>query len=138
MKELFEDLDLSKGIFWIKDPDNISSSNLYFTVPCDVLGEPTFTDGLNLTAKCGTTFNHERTWKQLPNSITEGKTYNYYPRGRVEINHGKAIIYANPNIVNDELKEWCKDKFNLYPYNGIKSIRMVADGSEHYKCYLDN
>lgn len=138
MKELFEDFDLSKGIFWVKDPDNISSGNLYFNVPCDVFGEPTSIEGLDLTAKCGTTFNHERTWKQLSNNITEGKPYNYYPRGRVEINNGKAIIYANPNIVNDDLQEWCKDKFNLYPYNGIKSIRMIADGSEHYKCYLDN
>lgn len=135
MMNLTEDIELYKGIFWITELEPINS-NLYFLIPCDMYGN--IEDyNLDYTAKTGTTYNHEKTWNKLPSKITNNKPYNYYPRGRVEINNRKAIIYCSPYIANNELKEWVIDKFNLYKYNGIEKIRIVADGSEHYKCYLD-
>ena len=36
--------------------------------------------------------NHRRFWKTLPHSLTGGMPYNYFPRGRVELRHGKAVV----------------------------------------------
>ena len=133
--KILESRELSKGIFWVKDVSNIEDTGIFLDIPCTSDGTPFDTSELN--AKTGTTYNHERTWPMLSNEITDGKPYNYYPRGRVEIANGKATIFANPNIANQQLIDWCTDKFNLTAANGIKKIRLIVDGSEHYKCYLD-
>lgn len=134
--KILESRELSKGIFWVKDASNIEDSGIFLDIPCTPEGDAFDSSGLN--AKNGTTYNHERTWPLLGTSITEGKPYNYYPRGRVHIANDKATIFANPNIANEELLNWCVQKFNLIEINGIKKVRVVADGSDHYKCYLDS
>lgn len=133
--KILESRELSKGIFWIKDINNIADSAIYFDIPCDSEGVPETTSDLN--AKSGITYNHEKTWSGLGKRITDGERFDYYPRGRVEINRGVATIYANPNIPQEELREWAIQVFNLTTQNGINSIRVIADGSDHYKCYLD-
>lgn len=139
MVYLRESRDLSRGIFWITDIDNIDNNKLYFQIPCDrngnVQSQPDVS--LDLNAKSGTTYNHERTWLQLSSKYTQNKPFNYYPRGRVEIANDKATIYLSPHIATDEVKQWCIDKFNLTPIHGITKVRLVADGSAHYKCHLD-
>ena len=135
---LNEDSNLYKGIFWIKDTDDISSSKLYFQIPCDSNGYITDSTDINFTSKSGNSFNHKNTWNTLTKRETDNKPFDYYPRGRVEISNGKAIIYVNPNIANDELKNWCIDKFNLTPHNGIKNVIIKPDNSNHYKCHLDD
>ena len=139
MVYLRESRDLSRGIFWITDIDNIDNNKLYFQIPCDkngnVQSQPNVC--LDLNAKSGTTYNHERTWSQLSSKYTQNKPFNYYPRGRVEIANGKATIYLSLHIATDEVKQWCIDKFNLTPVHGITKVRLVADGSAHYKCQLD-
>lgn len=134
---LVEDSQLYKGIFWIVNLDDYSlNSNYCFLIPTNLNGDNI--ENVDVNAKSGTTFNHERTWNSLPRKLTQGEKYNYFPRGRVEINHGKAIIYANPHICNNELKNFIIDEFNLNKHNGISEIIVKADGSEHYKCFLDN
>lgn len=135
--KLEESFDLYKGIFWITDLEDVSKNELYFQIPCDSNGQIT-SDEVIPNAKSGTTYNHEKVWKLLPNKITKGKPFNYYPRGRVEIANQKAIIYLSPHIATEEVKDWLIDKFNLNSLNGIKSVRMIVDGSDHYKSYLDN
>ena len=130
-----EDSQLYKGIFWINDLEDIYNNKLYFQVPCDAFGE--IDSDIELNSKSGKSFNHENTWKKLSYKETNGEVYNYYPRGRVEIANGKAIIYCSPYICTDELKNWIIQKYNLTKHNGINSVRLVADGSNHYKCYLD-
>lgn len=134
--KILESRELSKGIFWVKDANNIEDTGIFLDIPCTPSGDAF--DSSVLNAKSGTTYNHERTWPLLGTSITDGKPYNYYPRGRVEIANGKATIFANPNIANEELLKWCVQKFNLTEINGIRKVRVVADGSDHYKCYLDS
>ena len=58
---------------------------------------------------------------------------------RIEIHNGIATIYASPYIDRNNIIEWTIDKFNLTEHNGIKKVRFIADGSEHYKykCYFD-
>ena len=132
---LLEDLELYSGVFWIKDIDN-PDTTLFFKIPTDISGEVN-KEGLNLNAKSGITYNHEKLWKELPKSLTNNKTFDYYPRGRVQIKNGVADIFLNPNLLKDDIKKLIVNEFNLYSVNGIKKVRFHADYSEHYKCYLD-
>ena len=60
------------------------------------------------------------------------KTYNYYPRGRVETkNNGSAVVYMNPNIGEG----YIKDIMEIYRLSEYPCIKY--DYSRHYKCYLD-
>lgn len=137
---LNEDKNLYRGIFWITDINNIENSKLYFQIPCDSNGninDDTFNINADMSSKGNDNYNHKNVWNTLDKKYTHNKAFNYYPRGRIEINNGKAIIYVSPHIATDELKDWVIDKFNLTSFNGINKVRIIADGSEHYKCYLD-
>lgn len=126
--------ELYSGIFWIKDKDDPeSSNNLCFTLPTNISGEVIGKTNFNLNAKSGNTYNHENLWKTLPRSITEGKPFNYYPRGRVQISNGKATVYYNPILDTEEVKKFIIDTFNLKDYFGIKKVKFIPDFSEHYK-----
>lgn len=81
-------------------------------------------------------YNHKRLWATLEKKHTHGKTFDYYPRGRVEISNGVAKVFHSVHIPQDELKQFVIDKFNLTTHNGIKKIKLIADGSDHYRCYL--
>lgn len=134
---LNESSELYSGVFWIPNLDDINKNKNYcFQIPTLSSGEID-SDGLELNAKSGTTYNHEKLWNQLSTSMTNNNPYNYYPRGRVQITNGKAIIYLNPNINTEEVQEFIKDEYNLTERNGIKKIIFNSDGSDHYKCYLD-
>lgn len=65
----------------------------------------------------------------MPNKITQGKPYNYYPRGRVEIKNGKATVYLNPALNTNEITQNIKAEFGL---SDIKTV-FKSDGSEHYR-----
>lgn len=137
---IFEDSHLYRGIFWITNVNDIESTKLYFQIPCDSNGDindPLFIMSPTMSSTNSDNYNHERVWSQLSKDDTNGKSFNYYPRGRVEIYNGVAKIFHSPRIDQDQLKAWAISKFNLTTHNGIKKIRMIADGSEHYRCYLD-
>lgn len=136
-----KDLNLYRGIFWIRDINNVYSSDLYFKIPCDTNGsiiDSDFKIPLSMSSKGNDNYNHKNVWNSLSRKKTGGKPFDYYPRGRIEIRNGTAVIYLSPYIPHDELREWLVDKFNLTPSNGIKKIKFNPDYSEHYKCYLDD
>ena len=134
---LNEDSQLYKGVFWIVESDMVEKNRKYcFTIPSDTDGNPT-SDDLDLNAKSGKTYNHERLWNSLPARMRYGRDYKFYPRGRVEISNGKATVYLNPHINTEDVQEFIKSEFNLTDRNGIKKVVFFSDGSEHYKCYLD-
>jgi hypothetical protein len=60
----------------------------------------------------------------------------YYPRGRVEIAHNRAVIYLNPHIAEPKFIDKIKEEFGLSADN-IHEVCVNADGSEHYQCFLD-
>ena len=126
---------LYRGVFWIKDAVNLDA--IVVKEECDDKGMFLGTIDNRRLSKAGCNFNHEAVWKTLSRNITEGRPYNYYPRGRVEIRSGRAVIFANANIACNRLISWCADEFNLTKENGIKSISLKADGSLHYLCYMD-
>jgi len=80
------------------------------------------------------TFNHKRSWLELPNKITGGLPYNYYPRGRVEIKREKAVIYMNRHIYTEQVIIEIKREFELHTVEVVIKI----DGSKHYRCCLDD
>lgn len=110
--------ELNRGIFW--------------DVNGELLAFPFVEDNLTGIAKSGNTYNHKKLWPFVkPKGCN--KPYNYYPRGRVEINNkGKVIIYMNPNISESLLSE-IKIEFGI-----ITEPRVIYDNSNHYKCYLDD
>lgn len=132
---LNEDRELYQGIFWIVDMNNLENNKPYcITIPSDSEGN---VDGEGLTAKSGTTHNHKKMWEMMDHKLTKNKSFDYYPRGRVQIANNKAIIYMNLNIYKEEIVDFIVDTFNLTKYNGINKIVPKADGSSHYKCCLD-
>lgn len=128
-KKLNESSELYSGIFWIKDI-NRPTSDLFFQVPTDEFGNTSQI----FNAKNGSTYNHEQTWKELHQS----KPFDYYPRGRVDIQNGVARIFINPNLDTPKIIDLIKKEFNLNERNGIKKIKILVDNSEHYRCHLDN
>lgn len=132
--KLKEDATLYSGVFWVKDIDN-PTNELFFLIDTDLEGNPYSTDGLN--AKSGTTYNHQLLWSELSRKETEGKPYNYFPRGRVQIRNGVVDIYLNPNLDKKDTINLIIDNYNLTSKNGIKKIRIHRDYSDHYKCHLD-
>ena len=153
IEELWEELGLNeetgiktplcKGIFWIKEIHKLyQNGSCIFKIPVDERGNiiDDFWDGddyIPLNSKKSDNYNHEKTWALLDKNKTNNKPYDYYPRGRVEVKNGKAIIFANPNICNDEVNEYLIYEFKLTEENGIKEVVMRPNHSEHYKCHLD-
>ncbi len=133
------DKRLYKGVFWIKDKESIGESSVSVKALCDINGIFIDLSSINpdTLSKNETNFKHQKVWQTLDKCITGNKPYNYYPRGRVEIKSGKAVIYANVSIATEGLKNWVISAFNLTESNGIKSVILKADGSNHYKSYAE-
>lgn len=110
--------EMCRGVFWIIDHKLIS----FPFVVNDTIG----------VAKSGVTYNHKKLWQYIKPKRCN-KSYNYYPRGRVDFtNKGRPVTYMNPNIDEFFIFE-IKSEFGL---RGNPIIRI--DNSEHYKCYLDD
>lgn len=110
--------ELSRGVFWLVDDE--------------LLAFPYSDDYKSGYANSGLTYNHKKLWPDIrPKGCN--KPYNYYPRGRVDIdNKGRAIIYLNPNIDNSFISN-IKTEFGI-----VGSPIIKYDNSNHYRCYLDD
>ena len=119
-----------KGIFWYEPSEQ---KLIVKKVACDRNGlalEP-----IEYSSKSGDNFNHKAEWAKLPRNVTNGHTYNYYPRGRVEIKKGKATVYLNPALDNSFVMNIINGEFGLSSKTLL--ARYVLDGSEHYKYEMD-
>ena len=109
--------EMSRGVFWVIDEE--------------LLAFPFQDDATYGIAKSGTTYNHEKLWDYIkPRKCN--KPFDYYPRGRVELNgKGNPIIYMNPNIEESFIP---KIKLEF----GISEEPIIHyDSSNHYRCHLD-
>ena len=120
---------LYRGVFWVRSLSGNDIIALRFL--SDENG--VLTDG-SLTSK---DINHQRLWERLDSVVTGGVPYNFYPRGRVELRRGKALIFCSPHLCTEQLKKLITERFGLRAENGIKEVLLKADGSAHYKCELD-
>ena len=57
--------------------------------------------------------HHKKVWESLPTDITHGKSYNFYPMGRVDLRYNKATIYLQPAIHTDSIKKQVVEESNL-------------------------
>jgi len=133
---------LAFGIFWIiSDCVELDEYKLLvFNVPCDQNGNALETPPIQLNSKSGTSYNHKAMWYGHVKGNTEHKaynkqTFNHYPRGRVEISKGRAIVYLNPIISHSPILDEIKMAFGLSE-DSISSIRVVVDNSAHYSCFI--
>lgn len=107
-----------KGLFWITDEG--------------VLAFPYDPDEFEFAkSRNGLTYTHKKLWPEIAQKY-RNKPYNYYPRGRVDVdNKGRSVIYVNPNITDEDLHE-IRRQFEI-----IKEPIVKYDNSNHYKCHLD-
>lgn len=66
----------------------------------------------------------------LPHSLTGGMSYNYFPRGRVELRHGKALVYLHPTLCTPGIYARIRHAFSL---PDEMQLSLKADGSRHYR-----
>jgi hypothetical protein len=133
--------DLSFGIFWvITDNESLEDYKLLgFRVPCDTYGNPKEPPEIPLNSKSGTSYNHQMMWNTHIRNNPQHKPYNkkdfnHFPRGRVEVSKNKAVIYLNPNIIQDQILEDIQAEFGL---SNMPKARVVADNSAHYACFIN-
>lgn len=138
-----EEIIIWKGVFWVIDGEVVS-----VRVRCDESGTLIMdedTGYLSVTVKRSELLqlaetwsnNHKKIWFTLPRTITHGKAYNYFPRGRVEIRKKKAIIFLNPCLCYEEMIRKIKKEFGLERNTALRDILVKADGSSHYRCYAE-
>lgn len=137
-----------QGIFWFtcsfegeeEQSDFSETELLALLVPCQENGSweaKALPEGIAFNSRRGDAFTHKKTWAKLTEKRKELRRYawNYFPRGRVEIRHGKAMIFMNPCILSCEhFQEKLVEKFHL---EGMK-VRVMADCSWHYHCHGDD
>jgi hypothetical protein len=51
----------------------------------------------------------------------------------VEIKNGKASVFLNPDINNEDIQNLIVERFGLIKENGINKVTFLSDGSNHYK-----
>lgn len=122
---------MKKGIFWVTDHNSEKPQLITVSVECSASG---YSDSpVSYSSKSGDNFNHKIEWQRLDRIVTNGLPYNYYPRGRVEIKNGKAIIYMNPDINKENVIEEIIASFDLKKPNELQSVTIKSDGSKHYQ-----
>ena len=123
---------LAKGIFWIKDINNVENSIIHLGIFVDTCGniDPEIYD-----TKHDKEFNYKKIWNSLNKEITEGKSYDYFPRGRVTVASNKAIVYVSSHLFNYKTFNIVCDIFDLRKENEMYDVRMRTDSS--LLCHLD-
>ncbi len=132
------EIDMFKGIFWCYvicfDFDMYTHNLITVKVPCDGDGNPL--EKADFSSKSGDNFVHKIEWDKILEKNRFNHPYNFYPRGRVEINNGRIRIYANPVIICDEEARGLIVKtFELKERE--KEIKWIADNSKHYQYDID-
>ena len=119
---------MKKGLFWVVNHNTDEPILITKLVNCNIDGKAL--ESVEYTSKSRENFNHKIEWGKLGKEITKGKEYNYFPRGRVEINKGRITIFLNPDINNEVVINKVIKEFELQK---IENIRIISDGSSHYE-----
>ena len=121
---------MRKGIFWCANFDTECPELITVSAACDKNGDSK--ELVRFSSKSGNNFNHRPEWERLDRSITAGRPFYYYPRGRVEIKNGKATVFLNPVINKECVVRRIMDAFELMT-GELNCINIKSDGSSHYR-----
>ena len=116
--------ELRKGVFRY-----IEGRLVTVSAACDVCGN--CAEDVAFSSKSGESFNHKREWEKLPKSVTGGRAYGHFPRGRVEIKNGRADIWLTPDLNEENVINAVEREFGL-ERDDIK-IALRPDNSSHYR-----
>ena len=141
---------MNKGIFWIICSYELIDGSitvdfsdyklLSILIPCTDDGEVIDGSSALLNSKKGNSITHKAAWNTKTitdreySRLIRNHRYNYFPRGRVEINNGKAVIFLNPCIHHEFV---INDIVETFGISAVKSIKVIADNSSHYACFQD-
>lgn len=130
---------MSKGIFWFlcavdqKGELRFTGEILSLPVRCDEDGNPVVPVSFNSQNGCSNT--HKASWR----TVTAGRKdlrripWNYFPRGRVEISRGRALVFLNPRILGcGNYLELIKETFGI----ACLDVKVKIDNSAHYQCSI--
>ena len=120
---------MKKGIFWCANFDTEHPELITVSIACDKNGNAK--EPVQFSSKSGNSFNHRIEWGRIDRKITKGQSFNYYPRGRVEIKNGKATVFLNPILNKEYIVSKVIDEFSLRTEE-LNSVRIKSDGSNHY------
>lgn len=123
-----------KGIFWIVTDIENNSAIVSVKVACDVDGN--VLEAVKFSSKDGSNFTHKIEWEKISPKVTQGKPYNYFPRGRVEYRKGKVIVFCHPDLTQDKYREMITEEFELQNNISLPVI-FKADGSFHYQAICE-
>jgi len=112
-----------KGIFWLVNEELVSVK-----VPCDPQGKPL--EPVTFSLKSGENFDHQTEWEKFPLELTQGKSFDYYPRGRVEIKNCKVTVYCHPKLTQNPYRGMIFREFNT---RGVPYTQFVVDGLSYYE-----
>lgn len=126
--------EIFKGIFWIIDKKELENNTLYlFKILTNRNGDVLASYG-DLNSKKGDNYNHRLTWETLPKELTHNKSYNYFPRGRVEIRNDIAKIFINPSLNEEAIISYIEKEYNINNKT-IGCIKIIIDNSKHYESH---
>jgi hypothetical protein len=131
---------LERGLFWVKCGirevgydggfDFSDCEIIPFAMSCDSSGQ--------VDERCAWMMaynNHKAAWNTIlsdRNPALKQVAWDYYPRGRVEIDDGKVIVYYHPGLRKmNRFENQIIDIFGLDD-PAVKSVSFKADGSAHY------
>lgn len=120
---------MKKGIFWCANFDTKCPELITVSVACDKNGNSN--EPVQCSSKSGNNFNHRLEWERIDRKITKGQSFNYYPRGRVEIKNGKATVFLNPILNKECIVSKVIDEFGLKATE-LTGVRIKSDESNHY------
>jgi hypothetical protein len=123
-----------RGLFWLADDGRL----ITYKLACDMDGI-LVNPYIHFNSRRGDSITHKATWAEaarLEPRETRCKSWNYYPRGRVEVRASKASIYFNPELSTPEFEQRILDEFGLMEDNALL-VRFIADHSMHYR-HLSN
>ena len=120
---------MKKGIFWCANFDTEFPELITVSVVCDKNGNSK--EPVQFSSKSGNNFNHRLEWERIDRKITKGQSFNYYPRGRVEIKNGKATVFLNPILNKESIVSKVIDEFGLKATE-LTGVRIKSDGSNHF------
>jgi hypothetical protein len=154
-EDFYSLVKLKKGIFWVRarvsedhtmhyagllgiyldcDADGqFSESNYIYDAPPDVDKREEF------NSLFGDGYHDELIWKEYFKNDRykkwglESYSFEYFPRGKVNIENGKAIISIHPSLNTKEFINLIIAKYGLTKHNGIREVSIIE---ETFSCEL--